>query len=69
MGAGRWLAAGVLPLLLALIPAATLSAGPAAAAIVANWPKFHYGNAGSGYNPHETTLSPGNAGKLTTSGR
>ena len=65
MGAGRWLAAGVLPLL-GLIPAATPSAGPAGAAVVANWPKFHHDNAGSGYNPHETALSPSNVGKLTT---
>src|SRR5690349_3524533 len=64
--AWRWRAAGVLPLLLSLVPgSALIPAAPAGAAVTANWPKFHYNNAGSGDNPREHTLSATNVARLT----
>src|SRR5215469_5206909 len=64
-GTWGWRAAGVLPLLLGLVPGSALTAQPASVAVSANWPKFHYNDAGSGYNPREHTLSTGNVARLT----
>ena len=64
--AWRWRAAGVLPLLLSLVPGSALTpAASAGVAVTANWPKFHYNDAGSGYNPREHTLSATNVARLT----
>src|SRR5262249_62406705 len=63
-GTWRWRAAGVLPLLLSLVPGSAFTAQPASAAVTANWPKFHYNDAGSGYNPREHTLSTRNVARL-----
>src|SRR5215472_14758568 len=65
-GAWQWRAAGVLPLLLSLVQGSALSpAASAGVAVPANWPKFHYNDAGSGYNPREHTLSAANVARLT----
>ena len=70
----RWQRAAALPMLLALAAGSFLTAGaagaagpagPAGAAVVADWPRFHHDDAGSGYNPYENILSVANVARLT----
>src|SRR5690349_16858950 len=57
--------AAALLVLLALTAGSFLAAGPAGASVVADWPRFHYDDAGSGYNPYESILSVSNVARLT----